>query len=156
MNIIWIVLRISKVCILWKYFIVISFKRLISSNSNTFICSLSLYSHHYVSLFHFSPFPLPGSYPRNINPDFWICIFPQNIFHGKKYVALYVYSPIEPGSHMARAPTRASSETVGAPRCSIPLEIWLAFTVLKGHWDIVMIVWSVWKCTCGLQIFSKM
>lgn len=58
-SIIWIVLRISKVCILWKYFIVISFKRLITSNSNTFICSLSSYSHQYVSLFHFSPFPLP-------------------------------------------------------------------------------------------------
>lgn len=46
----------------------------------------------------------PGSYPRNINPDFWICIFPQNTFHEKKYVALYGYSPTEPGSQMAEHP----------------------------------------------------
>lgn len=52
--------------------------------------------------------------------------------HGKKYIALCVYSDIEPGSRMARAPTRRS-EAVGAPKCSIPVKIWLEVTVLKGH-----------------------
>lgn len=38
-----------------------------TSNSNTFICSVSLYSHH-VSLFHFSPFPLPRLLPKKYKP----------------------------------------------------------------------------------------
>lgn len=52
-------------------------------------------------------------------------------FHEKKYIALYVYSDIEPGSQMARAPTRRA-EAVGAPKCSIPLKIWLEVNSFKG------------------------
>lgn len=71
--------------------------------------------------------------------------------HGKKYIALFVYSDTEPGSQMARAPTRRA-ETVGAPECSIPLKIWLEVTVLKGHCHGYL------KCmqdTSGLRNFSK-
>lgn len=56
----------------------------------------------------------------------------HHTFHGKKYIALYVDSDMEPGSQMARAPTRRA-ETVGAPKCSVPLKIWLEITALKGH-----------------------
>lgn len=50
----------------------------------------------------------------------------------RTFHALYVYSHTEPGSQMARAPTR-TAETVGAPKCSVPLKICLEVTVLKGH-----------------------
>lgn len=75
----------------------------------------------------------------------------HHTFYGKKYISLYVYSDNEPGSQMARAPTRRA-ETVGAHKCSVPLKIWLEVTVLKGHCRGYL------KCmqdTSGLQNFLK-
>lgn len=71
--------------------------------------------------------------------------------HGKKYIALCVYSRIEPGSQMARAPTR-TAETVGAQTCSIPLKIGLEVTVLKGHCHWYL---NCLQYTSGLQDFLK-
>lgn len=72
-------------------------------------------------------------------------------FHWKKYIAFYVYSDIEPGSQMARAPTRRA-ETVGASKRSIPLKIWLEVTVLKGHCHGYL---NCMQYTSGLQNFLK-
>lgn len=104
--------------------------------------SLFSISHLFLSL---------GSYPRNTNPDLWIFFSTHHTSHGKKYIALYVCSRIEPGSQMARAPTR-TAETVGTHKCSVHLKIRLEVTVLKGHCH-----WYL-KClqyTSGLQNFLK-
>lgn len=67
-----------------------------ASSSNAFICSVSLYSHWYVSLFHFSPFPLPRLF-RNINPDLWICFLPTILFMGRNtllYMSIHILSRV--------------------------------------------------------------
>lgn len=75
----------------------------------------------------------------------------HHTFHGKKDIALYVDARIKPGSQMARALTR-TAKTVGAPKCSIPLKIWLEVTVLKGHCHGYL---KYLQGTSGLQNFLK-
>lgn len=61
------ILRLSEGCIQYVSVKTLHYELLLKTDTPlvilTFICTVSLYSHWYVSLFHFLPFPLPRLLP---------------------------------------------------------------------------------------------